>query len=307
MMTLRPWQLSLLLAGFCAALLSLVVYRRYYDQTTNIALLERLPAQEGSIHLFVDIQQLREAGLLELLSGSRAAEDTDYRTFVEETQFDYRRDLDAVFASFIRGDSVFLLRGRFAWSQIQQSAMKAGAKCVNGYCELETRRPGRFLSFYPAFPNVLGVGIGASGGVASSSMLRRKPGLAYAPPDLPFWISTTGTTIEKSDLFPVGGKALISAVKSARRVTLGVGAAPAGMGAEMRATFTSQADADKCKAHLDEMTDMLRKFLARASKTPDPREFAGVLAAGQFERTAHNVVGRWPIDRRFLESLADVR
>jgi len=305
MMYLRPWQLSVLLAGLCLILLAVVIYWRYDDQTTNAALLERLPNQDTAIHLFVDIQRLRQVGLLELLSGSRAAEETDYRQFVEDTRFDYRQDLDAVIASFVYGDSVFLLRGRFEWDQIQRTALRSGARCVNGYCQMETRRAGRFLSFYPVYPNVLAVGIGSTGNVASSVMARRKGSLNYDPPAMPFWISAAGPAIEKADLLPVGGKTLISAVKGARRVIFGIGEVPAGMAARMEAVFAAAPEAGACRDHLDQMTEMLRKFLARAAKSPDPGEFAGVLAAGKFQQSAAKVIGQWPIERAFLESLAD--
>ena len=53
-----------------------------------------LPADRATL-VYIDTDALRKSGLLDLLAGSKAAEEADYRKFVEQTGFDYRTDLDA--------------------------------------------------------------------------------------------------------------------------------------------------------------------------------------------------------------------
>ena len=62
--------------------------------------------------VYIDTGLLRQSGLLELVAGSKAVEEPDYRKFVDQTGFDYRRDLDAVAAAFVDNHVQFLKWGR---------------------------------------------------------------------------------------------------------------------------------------------------------------------------------------------------
>ena len=79
---------------------------------TNQQLIQSLP-QARATHVFIDIDGLRRSGVLDLIAGSKSAEDPDYKTFVEQTGLDYRTDLDAVAAAFSEGNTYLAMRGRF--------------------------------------------------------------------------------------------------------------------------------------------------------------------------------------------------
>ena len=49
--------------------------------------------------------------LLDLIAGSRAAEEFEYKTFVTQSGFNYREHLDTVLASFQRDQAYLLLGG----------------------------------------------------------------------------------------------------------------------------------------------------------------------------------------------------
>jgi len=66
------------------------------------------------------------------------------------------------------------------------------------------------------------------------------------------------------------------------------------------ATCGSAAQAFALATRLRDITAHLRDAVA----TPDPKDLGGVLAAGVFEQKEVHVLGRWPMEREFLESLA---
>ena len=54
---------------------------------------------------------IRNSGLLEKLFGSTVGEEAEYKTFLQRTGFDYKRDLDTVLMSSASGVHYLLLKG----------------------------------------------------------------------------------------------------------------------------------------------------------------------------------------------------
>ncbi len=50
--------------------------------------------------LSVNVNALRQSGLLHFLAASQMAEEAEYKNFVASSGFDYQRDLDSVLISF---------------------------------------------------------------------------------------------------------------------------------------------------------------------------------------------------------------
>src|SRR4051794_33065386 len=100
-MRLPSWLISAAGTAVFAALLIVAYFRpaRDFDAASMIA---SLPPDQAT-HVFIAVNTLREAGVLNLIAGSKGEEETDYRRFVEQTGFDYRTDLDAVAAAFFHG------------------------------------------------------------------------------------------------------------------------------------------------------------------------------------------------------------
>ncbi len=88
------WQGALLLVLCAAAIFGFLKWRssRDYDAAR---LVETLP-RGGSAVVYLDFATLRSTGLLDALAGSKAAEESDYRKFVQDSGFDYRSDMEAV-------------------------------------------------------------------------------------------------------------------------------------------------------------------------------------------------------------------
>ncbi|HET8548993.1 MAG TPA: hypothetical protein VFL57_13345, partial [Bryobacteraceae bacterium] len=81
---------------------------------------------------------------------------------------------------------------------------------------------------------------------------------------------------------------------------------PAGQRFELSLDVTCKTpeDAAILKAQLEGLTATLQKMIARENQTPNPNDLSGVLTAGRFERREHHVLGRWPIEAAFINSLA---
>jgi hypothetical protein len=296
--------LTLAIVALCIAGLVIMQWQRQRAERTNAALFARLPS-DNAVQFFLDVQALRQAGLLDLLAGSRAAEETDYRRFVESTQFDYREDLDAILASRQKsGDLYCLLRGRFQWEQLRSYARSAGGTCRNAFCSVQTERPERYVSFFAVLPDVLALAISSdpNGAYGLSDRSANRP----SEEELrhPVWINFPSGVLTPSESLPAGSRILVSAVQKADRVTLALDSAEQGFQAILRARCKTESEADEIAAHLQQMTEMLRKFLVRDKQTPNPKDLSGVLTSGTFRRQNTTVLGHWPIQRVFLESLA---
>src|ERR1700736_5320296 len=74
---------------------------------TPAELASYLPDKNATL-LYIDIDAMRRSGILNMLAGSKMAEDLEYKTFVDQTGFDYRHDLDAIAATF-SGDQIFFV------------------------------------------------------------------------------------------------------------------------------------------------------------------------------------------------------
>jgi hypothetical protein len=62
-------------------------------------------------------------------------------------------------------------------------------------------------------------------------------------------------------------------------------------------------DASKMAAQFSSVTDLLKKMIERDKLKPTTADLSGILIAGHFEAQKDQVVGTWPIERKFIESL----
>ncbi len=265
-------------------------------------LLAMLPV-DGATLVYIDSGSLRKSGLLDLLAGSKAAEEADYRKFVEQTGFDYRTDLDAVAAAFVDGRVYTTLRGRFQWAKLAAYAQSQGGECRDAVCSMAGSSPQRNISYYQVASNVLALAVTPDArGVTSIGPNGRKIELPAALD--PVWISVPAAVFNKLDAFPDGTRAFLSPLARAEKITFAAG--PQGERLQLRlevACATPEAAADLTK-QLSGVTGLLKDMIGRAHMTPNPRDLSGVLVAGSFQQRAATVVGTWPIERGFVEALA---
>ena len=297
----KPWRGALAVVVVCAAAVGLFYWLRNppYDAGRLLAM---LPAERATL-VYIDTGSLRKSGLLDLVAGSRAAEEADYRKFVEQTGFNYRTDLDAVAAAFVDGRVYTTLRGRFQWAKLAAYAQSQGGECRDAVCGMPGSRPERNISYYQVASNVLALAVSPdSRGVTSVGPNGRKVDVPAAAD--PVWISVPAAVFNKLDAFPDGTRAFLSPLARAEKVTFAAG--PQGDRLQLRVEVvcpTADAAADLAK-QLSGVTGLLKDMIGRAHMTPNPRDLSGVLVAGRFEQRAATVIGTWPIERSFVEALA---
>lgn len=303
-MRLRPIPLSIGLLVLCAAVVVWVEFRRSSFDDSEASLVRHLPTRDA-IHFFVDLRTIRTAGLMQTLAGSKTAQETDYQTFIDETKFDYTRDIDAIMGCVQPGKLSTLMRGRFDWNQLRRYAESKGGQCMNGFCSVESKHAGRFVSFFALAPNVLAMVVGDSQWGAYSLRDRREPLPDFVPPPHAAWVTVDAQTLRGQPSLPDGMKAFVGALRDARRITISVTGRGDGFEAVLDAPCDDAAKAAAASAGLVDLTALLKKFLAREKQTPSPRDLSGVLTGGQFRAEDRRVTGRWPIERAFLETLSE--
>jgi len=269
-----------------------------YDAARMLA---SLP-MEKAILLYIDTGMLRRSGTLELLAGSKAVEEPDYRKFVDETGFDYRTDLDAVAVSFIENRVYATLRGRFRWKQLAAYAESQGGECHYSVCTMQGSTPERNISFYPPSPDVLALAVSSDPRAVNNVGRGRK--FEMPLPHDPVWISVPAAAFNRLDAFPDGTRAFLSPLAHAEKVTFAAG--PEGNRLQLRlevACANPEAAAELVK-QFSSVTALLKSMIQREHMTPNPRDLSGVLVAGTFEQRESTVIGTWPMERGFVEALA---
>ena len=286
----------------CFAVLGLVRWRLTAKPFDAAALVECLPPDQAT-HVYLDVDALRRGGFLDLVAGSKAEEEPDYKEFITQTGFDYRTDLDAAAAAFLHGNTYFTLRGRFDWKRLNQYAQAQGGSCLNGVCEMAASMPGRHISFYPIRSNVLALAVSSEErgvNMIGPNQWRTPPQL---PPD-PLWISAPAFVFSDVKNLPEGTHSFLGPLAQAQRATFAVGPDGNQLRIHMEVQCGSAQEASALAQQLTASTDLLRKMLERDHMTPNPHDLSAVLIAGKFDPQDNRVVGSWPIDRGFIEALA---
>jgi len=286
----------------CAGAVGVVRWVRVSQPYDGARLLAALPADRATL-LYVDTALLRQSGMLDLLAGSKAIEEADYRKFVEQTGFDYRTDLDAVAAAFVNGSAYFTLRGRFQWKQLTTYAESQGGECHYTVCTMLGSRPDRKISFYPLTTSVLALAVSPQARAVidiTPENSKNSSSLLSAP----VWLSFPPSAFGDVNTFPAGTRSFVSPLATAQRVTFAAG--PKGDRLELRleVACNSPAAAEALVKQLSETTDLLKKMIQRDHMTPNPGDLSGVLVAGTFQQRQDLVIGSWPIERGFVEALA---
>lgn len=298
----RPWQLAVLLVVVCAVAIGFIHWRTVSHTFDAVALIECLPPDQAT-HLYMDVASLRRSGFLDLLAGSKAAEEADYRKFVEQTGFDYRSDLDALAAAFFNGNVYLALRGRFEWKRLAEYARSQGGACRNSICSMPASKADRHISFYPLKTDVLALAVSLEErGVVMIGPNQWK--IAPQLPADPVWISAPAFVFSKPNDLPSGTHSFLTPLAQAQHVTFAIGPEGQRLHIRLEVTCTTPEAAAALTNQLTTTTDLLKKMIERQHMTPNVRDLSGVLVAGSFQQQDRRVLGTWPIERGFVEALA---
>ncbi len=298
---LRPWQLALVVVALCLVTVAVIRWWRISAPYDAARLLSVLPVDRATL-LYIDAEQLRRSGVLALLAGSKAAEEPEYRKFVDESGFDYRTDLDALAASFADNRVYAALRGRFRWKQLTAYAESQGGECHSSVCTVHGSTPERNISFYPLQSDVLALAVS----VDPRAVVNIGPGgkMKMPAPRDPVWLSVPAAVFNRLDAFPDGTRAFFSPLAHAEKVIFAAGQQGDRLQLRLEAACATPEAAAELVKQLSGVTGLLKSMIERAHMTPNPRDLSGVLVAGTFEQRQSTVIGTWPIERGFVEGLA---
>ena len=299
---LHPALVVLLVVAICAALIVGIGWLRGRGLATTAALLSHLPSEEGVI-LSVDFASLRRSGVLDALTATSVAEEPEYKSFVTATDFDYQRDIDHLLAWFRKETTCVLLRGRFDWARLRSYVTNQGGICHNAFCRLEGSTPNRRISFFPLSRNVMALAVGPDAWAATELTAARPERRGMSVPDQPVWLLVPASAVRDVESLPTGTRLFAKAMGSAEKVLLSLAGSGARMEVLLDATCRSAQDASTLAFQLEGLTRLLKAMIAREKQTPNPGDLSGVLAAGSFRQVDRQVLGRWPVERAFLESI----
>ncbi len=288
-----------MMVTFCSGVFLLLETLRRGKDFSDAALLMHVPENEGS-NLYLNVQALRQSGLIDAIAGRRTEEEPEYQGFVAASGFNYRDDLDTVIAHFGADFNLFIARGRFSWGQISRYLKSNEAKCSNGLCSIPVSR-GRYLSAMPLAGNVVALGIGPNRTVVYSALVLREKRTSI--PTEPLWLELSQEFLKSPEKLPEGTRSFLTAVEGARKVFLAV--APDGdqFQARLLASFDSPSLAASRRVKLEETTELLQKFFKRDGQQPRQAELGAVLMSGKFEQQQNEVHGRWPLPSTLLRSM----
>src|SRR5262249_59121792 len=113
----KAWLFVLGVAVLCTGAVGGVIW--YRSRPLSIAAMYKRLSPQDNMVLYLDVNALRQSGLLERLVGKKDVEDAEYRRFVEKIGFDYREDLNDAMIGFGRRAKYMLIRGRFDWPKLR--------------------------------------------------------------------------------------------------------------------------------------------------------------------------------------------
>ncbi len=285
----------------CGGVLAAIAALRFQRNSTP-NLLARLPVDDAVV-VYIDFEALRRAHVLDILAGSNVVQEPEYRAFVDQTGFDYLRDLDTAFVSFHPDGTYFLLRGRFDWRNLTEYTVGQGGACHNTLCKVQGSTPERKISYFPLQPNVMALAVSKSDS-AVLVLQGRGQALKFELPNEPVWSLVPVSALKNASDLPAGPRMFARALTGADRILLTLGPEGGRMELRLDVTCRSADDAKSLAAQLTDATARLRELIARQKQAPNPRDLSGILTAGAFDQKDVHVLGRWPIERAFLEALA---
>jgi hypothetical protein len=263
-----------------------------------------LPTDHATL-FYADTELLRKAKVLDLVAGSKAAEEPDYQRFVEQTGFDYKSDLDAVAAAFRGKDSYFALRGHFQWKRLEEYARLQGGSCQYTVCSMPGSSPERNISFYPVTRTVLALAVSKETH-AVSAISDRGPRPLQIPAE-PVWISAPAEVLKETPVIPVAVKALLSPIAKADNLVVAIGLQGEQFQLRVEVSCRTSEVAAGMSRDLSSALQLIAQIAQQSSPTDDSSGLGPTLLSGTFQQHENHVTGTWPIQRRLMENIFSVQ
>lgn len=295
---LRAWLLVLMVTALCGASLGGLMW--YRSRSLTVAkMLKRMPLQDALI-VYIGFSELRP--LLQNVDGSKVSEDPEYKRFVQETEFDYKEDLDSALVAFAPAGEYMLVRGRFEWGSLKKYVKAQEGSCNNLLCRMGGSTPERHISFLPVQSDLMALAVSTDDS-AAIRMTEVASGNDPEIPNAPVWVTIPHSFLSSGAKLPDDAQRFAKSLERAESATFEF--APEGdhYAVKMSVRCTNEQDATAIQADLAGVTAALLQNLQLNHHQPSPQELAGVLSAGTFTHDGRRVFGHWTIGKGFLENL----
>lgn len=303
---LKPWlAFSLVALGIGGVVYGIYAYR-YRFVHSNPDMLALLPSQKA-ILFFVDVTALRRAGLLQLLTGSKAATEPEYQEFVRQTHFDYSRDVQVI-AGTADSEAIYcVLRGRFEWGRLREYAAAHGGSCDHDVCKVPSSRARKWIGYFAIQPNVLALAL-SKDAVAVEALRPEGRGYAGQFPADAVWLEISSGVLQQPQNLPAGLRIFAIALQPANSVIFSLmrpvdANGGAAFELQLRAPCPNPATAETVRNQLEIQTKMLKLELMREHQQANAADLTGLLTSGSFRVVNRDVVGVWPVRRELLKTL----
>lgn len=301
----NPWLLAVLAVICVGAVAGIIEWRRVAHTYDASRLVGALPLN-GAVKLYVDLAQLREAGILEQIVGPKGGEDSDYRRLTEQLGFDYRTDIDGVAVAFVNGATYAAVKGRFDWKRFMDYAEANHGSCSEGVCSMPGTEPNRTISFYQLDKPVLAWA--ETNQPEAVKMVRADANGRVSVPSAAIWLSAPGPAFRDPQSALPGTRPFLTPLARAREASFSVAPNPSGQGSpfeiRMSVTCTSPQSALELAGDLATTTDIFRGTIVNEKLSPEKGSLARVLVAGRFDAHESTVNGVWPLDREVIQNLS---
>jgi hypothetical protein len=265
------------------------------------ALMARLPSRDALI-VYVDFEALRKLGALDMLAASGVSEEPEYQSFVRQTEFDYKRDLDTALVAFAPQGKYFLLEGRFDWRALRSFVTSQDGTCYNSLCRMSGSAEERRISFFPLRSEVMALAVSPNDAAALDLQVRSSAEPRNVP-DAPVWISVPPSWLRTNSSLPAGTRMFARSLENTDSVTFSMAPDSGRFAARLAVNCRSEQDAAVLAAELTRLTNLVRDMIQREHQKPNAGDLSGVLTSGIFRQEGYRVFGYWPIERVFLENL----
>ena len=300
----KPWLILVVIAALTLFALYAIDRFQHRFVRSDEDLLSLIPDGDSTI-FFARVNLLRRAGMLEMIAGGRST-DPEYQKFVQATQFDYAKDIDALAGSVNERCTVIIVRGHLDWPRIEAYVRNQSGTCNRGVCALQSTKSGTWISMVRLQPDVVGVALGKERSLVGTI----HPGQRAAPhpfPVQPIWMKLAQHLVKNPSTVPGALRIFLISLQPSNFVLLAVSSAPHGTGSafeiELTAGCPSAAAADTVRKQLEIQTKMLKLELARQRQQPNPADLTGLLTSGTFDTSGAEVRGIWPVRKELLKTL----
>jgi hypothetical protein len=256
-----------------------------------------LPREEG-LRLEIDLSALRATPWFEPLAGQLESAEADYRSFVAETGFDFRTDLDRAAGLLLEGRTYLVLAGRFDWTRLRRYAAAQGGSCAGSFCEMPGSSPQRRIGFTELRSGVMAFASGPEAGLVAGIRDSGVAPVGAAQSILRFEVPGS----RFSSLFPVRAQSVLAPVQA---LVFTIPAQQREAVLQLRMVCADASAAQQIHAGFRQSAETLLNPLSRTSG--NPQGFAAILASGRFSLDGAEVTGEWTIPPQFLAQLRDTR